>query len=166
MNLKNRHTLPFFSGFLSIALPMTLLVISTKLDAQVFDRVIYRTIEGTCNNIQDNDSRLWGASSQKFHREMTPVYNTEDIYNGMVYESMPNPRAVSNAIFSQVETTGNAANLSSFVFTWAQFLDHDITLVEEGHLELAPIPLPTDEPFFTIAIYFSRSAVAAGSVIF
>lgn len=49
------------------------------------------------------------------------------------------------------------------VFTWGQFLDHDISLTPEAHIEPVPIKLPDNEPLFTADIGFFRSEIADGT---
>lgn len=50
----------------------------------------------------------------------------------------PNPRLISNVVFSQLDANGNhidkpnAEGLSSLVWVWGQFLDHDLDLTGNG----------------------------------
>ncbi|MBK8722396.1 MAG: hypothetical protein IPL95_09050 [Saprospiraceae bacterium] len=57
----------------------------------------------------------------------------------------------------------NSRNLSTFVYVWGQFLDHDINLTPTGNTEYSPIVLPNDEKIFTEPIPFYRSEVASGT---
>jgi len=124
-------------------------------------RAIYRTIDGTCNNLNN----AYGVAPSVFPRELNANYSSEDIFNGIAFPNRPNPRTISNTVFSQNEDTGNATNLSSMVFTWAQFLDHDITQTIGSRTESAPITLPPDEPSFSLPIDFHRSAISVGTGI-
>ena len=45
----------------------------------------------------------------------------------------PNPRDVSNVLFAQPDYIYDEHELSDFVWVFGQFIDHDITLVEESH---------------------------------
>lgn len=146
----------FLSSFFTLILPYL-------GNSQNCTRQIFRTIDGSCNNLSNEN---FGKANQPFLREISAIYSEEAIFNGLDFPNRPNPRAISNALFSQNEDTGNPDNLSSMVFTWAQFLDHDITHVQAANLESAPIPLPTDEPSFTFPIDFHRSAISAGTGIF
>ena len=119
----------------------------------------FRSIDGTCNNVSRLDRVEWGASDIALLRSMLPEYGSQDHYNAMGGEERPSPRAISNAVSSQTESTPSQAGLSSFVFTWGQFLDHDISLTPEAHLEYEPIVLPQDEPLFNADIPFFRSAI-------
>lgn len=133
---------------------------------QTCNRTTYRTIDGSCNNLSNNSTQYLGAAKRPFFRAIPAEYSSEDVFNGIDFPNRPNPRAISNAIFSQSSDNGNSANLSSFVFTWAQFLDHDITFTKGSRLEPANIPLPPNEPSFSTDIMFNRSAVYPGTGIF
>lgn len=123
----------------------------------------FRTIDGTCNN-QSTASRLeWGATDIQLRREVVPNYGEPDDHNDMAGQDLPSGRAVSNACVSQNVDIFSGENLSSFVFAWGQFIDHDIDLTPEGHSEYEPIPLPADEPDFTSDIAFFRSEVHGGT---
>ncbi|MDJ0662148.1 MAG: peroxidase family protein [Crocosphaera sp.] len=69
--------------------------------------------------------------------------------------TLPNPRAISNAIADQGEVSiPNSFNLSDWFWQWGQFIDHDIDLTEPGPLGEPfdiPVPLgdPDFDPFFT-----------------
>ncbi len=120
----------------------------------------YRTIDGTCNNQENND---WGATDIQLRRSMVANYSQPDFWNDMAGTDRLSPRAISNYVAVQSENTPSPRNLSSFVFTWGQFLDHDIDLTPEGHTEYEPISMPEDEPLFTADIPFFRSEVYAGT---
>jgi len=162
-----RHfcTLSKWVNPLAIFTLLTCFSLPYSANAQNCNRAFFRTIEGTCNNIESNNENF-GKADLPFLREIPAKYSSEDIFNGLAFPNRPNPRTISNAIFSQTEDTGNTANLSSMVFTWAQFLDHDITLTNGSRLESAAIPLPPDEPSFNLPIDFHRSAISAGTGVF
>ncbi len=58
-------------------------------------------------------------------------------------------REISNIVFSQSETTGNAADISNFMWMWGQFLDHDLSL-SDPHVEAgtADIAVAAGDPMF------------------
>ncbi len=120
----------------------------------------YRTIDGTCNNLTNTE---WGAADIPLFRELLPLYGPVDPNNSMGGVNRPNPRALSNAICSQPSDVNNNYTYSAFVFTWGQFLDHDIDLTPEGESESVPILLPADEPLFGAPIPFHRSEARAGT---
>jgi len=123
----------------------------------------WRTIDGTCNNSTDPGRYEWGSSDITLMREMDGEFGANDPFNAMNGEERVSPRAVSNALCTQEEDIPNSRNLSSMVFTWGQFVDHDISLTPEGHEEYAPVRLPADEPLFTSDIPFFRSEIAEGT---
>ena len=127
------------------------------------DRLPNRTLDGTCNNITSSATVEWGASDIALFRDMHPAYGAPDFFNDLAGSSRVSPRAISNLIVAQAEDLPSPRNLSSLVFTWGQFIDHDIDLTPEGHTEYAPVLLPADEPLFTAPIPFFRSEPLAGT---
>ena len=123
----------------------------------------FRTIDGTCNNTSASERMEWGASDVILMREMSSNYGAADPFNAMSGEERVSPRAISNALNAQEESIPSERELSSLVFTWGQFLDHDISLTPEAHTEPAPISLPDNEPLFTADIGFFRSEIAEGT---
>jgi len=121
------------------------------------DRLPNRTIDGTCNNIVTDESSEWGAADIPFAREMQPDYGAPDFYNDMAGNCRLSPRAISNLVVAQSEDIPSPRNLSSLVFTWGQFLDHDIDLTPEGETEYVPVLLPSNDPDFVMPIPFLRS---------
>ena len=119
----------------------------------------YRTYNGTNNNLGFN-RKAWGSANIPLVREMPAVYGPN---NSLAGSSRPSPRAISNLVVDEPVTIFNARNLSTVVYLWGQFLDHDITLTPTGTTEPVPITLPADEPLFTEPIQFFRSAVYPGT---
>ncbi len=117
-----------------------------------------RTIDGTCNNVSEEERLEWGASDIELLRSIDAQYGEDDPLNEMGGEDRLSPRAISNLVCQDNYTASNY-NLSSFVFSWGQFLDHDISLTPEGETEYAPITLPANEPLFMLDIPFFRSEV-------
>ena len=62
-------------------------------------------------------------------------------------QKRPLARQISNAIFKQQGSIPNASGLSDYIWTWGQFLDHDLSLsiAPQGNL---PIPVPAFDPEF------------------
>lgn len=154
--IYNRINTKNISLFLFIAILIG--INPTLVLSQVCPPSIFRTIDGTCNNLSPLGSN-WGAAKTPLFRQLPAAYSSEDIFNSASFPNRPNPRAISNLIFNQEGDSGNEANLSSMVFTWGQFIDHDITLVEESRVESITIPLPPDEISFSAPIQFHRSAI-------
>ena len=122
----------------------------------------FRTIDGECNNLRHN-GEYWGSSDISLLRSMLAEYGSDDHFNSMAGEDRPSPRAISNLLCSEETEIPSERGLSSFVFSWGQFLDHDISLTPEDHIEYEPITLPIDEPLFTSDIPFFRSAIYTGT---
>ena len=77
----------------------------------------------------------------------------------------PSAREISNAVINEPVTTFNERGLSTFVYVWGQFLDHDMSLTPTGTTEYVPIPLPANETIFTEAIPFSGVKYLPGTGI-
>ncbi len=123
---------------------------------------VFRSIDGTCNN-DHPDRGEWGATDIALWRSMSAEYGGPDFLNDMAGQSRVTPRAISNRVIQQTEDIPSGANLSSFVFCWGQFIDHDFSLTPEGHGEYEPIVLPPNEIHFVDEIPFFRSEVLAGT---
>lgn len=123
---------------------------------------IYRTVDGTFNNLSFPE---WGASDIPFRRGVPAAYGPPDMLNDLAGATRKSARAISNLLNKQNSSMPSQNQLSSFVFTWGQFLDHDIDLSGEGETEPAPIALPANEPTFTQPIRFTRSEVFPGTGI-
>jgi len=122
----------------------------------------FRTIDGTNNNVGNNKTD-WGAANIALFRELPAAYDASDPNNAMAGASRPTPRAISNALCDEPSTHFNAYDMSMFFFTWGQFIDHDVTLTEEGFTEYTPIALPPNDPVFTNPIPFFRNKVRPGT---
>jgi peroxidase len=89
----------------------------------------YRTIDGTCNNLQHP---MWGASLTGFRRILKPIYengfstpvgwNKETKYYGY---SKPSSRLVSTTLIATSKITSDK-EITHMVMQWGQFLDHDL----------------------------------------
>lgn len=117
----------------------------------------FRTYDGTCNNISDSSRMEYGATDIMLNRELSAIYGSLDPFNAMGGENRRSPRDISNIVSDQTTILYSARNLSALVYNWGQFIDHDITLTPESELEYEPIPLPQNEPLFTVDIPFVRS---------
>ncbi len=116
----------------------------------------FRTYDGRFNNINNNKTSF-GAADIILFRELPAFYGSSDPNNAMGGVNRPSPRQISNAIIDEPVTQFNTRHLSTLVYQWGQFLDHEITLTPTGSTEYVPIPLPTDEVIFTEEIPFFRS---------
>lgn len=77
-------------------------------------------------------------------------------------------RVISNLCCAQAAPMPDPGRRTNMVWSWGQFIDHDISLTDTG-TENLPIPIPAGDPQFdptntgTQVFRFSRSVFAAGS---
>ena len=125
-----------------------------------------RPIDGIGNNAAHPD---WGTAGTQLLRGASGAHYADGLF-ALAGETRPSPRAVSDAIFDQRVSIPSRTGLSDFIWTWGQFLDHDLDLTEaKGESE--PIPVPAGDPFFdplftgtqTIAFHRSLYDPATGS---
>jgi len=120
-------------------------------------------INGECNNINNAD---WGKANIPLFRELPAEYGPSDPNNSIGGVGRANPRTISNAISKQDSTVFPSQILSSFVFSWGQFLDHDIGISPGNEEDPASIP-PTGEAgdMIVVPMHFNRTIVADGTGI-
>jgi len=103
---------------------------------------------------------LWGSSGSDLLRISAAAYS-DDIASPSG-TNRPNAREVSDRICVQTTTNRNERNMSSYVYGWGQFIDHDLDLTTAGGADFNII-VPTGDPDFdpkgtgTKVIYFTRS---------
>ena len=103
-----------------------------------------RTIDGTNNNPQNPQ---WGSTNSQLLRHVAPDY--EDGIAQPSGADRPNVREISNTVVAQENPIYNEKEASDFIWQWGQFIDHDITLSDEGRpAESFPIHVPTGDPYF------------------
>lgn len=117
---------------------------------------LFRTYDGRFNNLGDKKTEF-GAANIILFRELPAFYGPSDPNNAMGGMNRPSARKISNVIIDEPVTQFNTRHLSTLIYQWGQFLDHEITLTPTGTVEYVPIPLPTDEVIFTEEIPFFRS---------
>ena len=142
-----------------IPLICSLLLLSISTSAQ-----IYRSFDGNSNNV---NNPTWGAADA----QLTRISNA-DYADGIsvpkldMTNNRPNPRVISNKLFAQQATISNGLALSDFTWAFGQFIDHDISLVENDATEsLSNIEIPSDDLFFSpgSTMFMSRSMAAPGT---
>jgi hypothetical protein len=113
----------------------------------------YRSYSGWGNNL-DNPS--WGGADTHLTRFADAHYS--DGVSAMAGADRPSARAVSNAFHHGRSPVWSARVLTSMVFNWGQFIDHDIGL-STAPGEAASIEVPLDDAWMTPggAIPFTRS---------
>ena len=125
----------------------------------------FRTYDGTGNNISNRQAFDWGAADIALFRELPAQYGSTDPNNAMAGSTRPSAREISNLLCDEPVTHFNERELSTYVYVWGQFIDHDMSLTPTGTTESVPIPLPSDEVVFTEEIPFERSEVRTGTGI-
>ncbi|MEZ6148443.1 MAG: peroxidase family protein, partial [Planctomycetaceae bacterium] len=140
-----------------------------------------RSFDGSGNNVVNDN---WGAANTQLLRLTTVEYGpgpaANDQYGNIVFPAMAvrvdsngdtiNPRTVSNLIFNQDESVLNDRGLTSFVFQWGQFLDHDIDLTEDfapvGQIDPDGVIDPGSESIsFFMPTDGTESELPAGTII-
>nr|XP_040563711.1 peroxidase mlt-7-like [Lepeophtheirus salmonis] len=126
----------------------------------------YRTITGECNNLQNPK---WGASFTPFARVIEARYGNDESNPttvGQHYEKpgclksgpLPNPRLLSVNFFKDKNRPLSRA--THMLAQFGQFLDHDLTLTPEAHVDVPccedpsqeecnPIEVSRKDPFFS-----------------
>ena len=122
-----------------------------------------RSINGIGNN---EGNPVFGAVNDVQVRLSPATYN-DGIGEPLTTENStrPNARVVSNELFAQDDVVADRLNLSDFTWVFAQFIDHDITLVHNNAAESLDIEVPADDLTFTpgTSIPMSRNAVVSGT---
>ena len=117
-----------------------------------------RSIDGRANNL---NHLTWGMAGTNLLRK-APLSYTDGV--SAPTNSRPNPRTVSNLVFSQGESVPNSSQASDITWQWGQFIDHDITLSPDNLDEPFPVPVPRWDPVFDprgtgqATIHVNRSA--------
>ena len=84
-----------------------------------------RSYDGKGNNLNEP---LWGAAHAELTVKVTPAFS--DGFATPARDNGVNPRTISNKIFDQSNEIRDQLGLSDFIWVFGQFIDHDITLVE------------------------------------
>jgi len=95
-----------------------------------------RAIDGRGNNI---NNATWGMARTGLLRKGPNSY-LDGVSTPTT--SRPNPRTVSNMVFSQKRPVFNSLQASDMVWQWGQFVDHDISLSPGNTQEPFPIAVP------------------------
>lgn len=122
-----------------------------------------RTIDGSNNNTTQTE---WGSEGHELYNLTRPSFS--DGISSMNGENRPNPRHISNRLFSQPDIILDEQNLSDYVWVFGQFIDHDIILVDNDLSEPLAIRIPEDDPVFSaqgspIGMFRSRGMLGTGT---
>ncbi|MEZ6093999.1 MAG: peroxidase family protein [Pirellulaceae bacterium] len=122
----------------------------------------FHSFDGSFNNLQRTS---WGVAGSRLLRLAPPAYSDGISEPARIDEV--SPRLISNEMFDQRQSIPDAQGLSSMVWQWGQFIDHDLDLTETSEtLEPFPILVPAGDPWFDPAgtgsqfIMLLRSAYA------
>lgn len=103
----------------------------------------FRSYDGRGNNL---DNPTWGSVFEPLIIETGLEYS-----DGMAAPNglnRPNPRTVSNLLFSQDSLLPDVMSLSDYVWAFGQFIDHDITITPSDQTEDLSINIPTGDTWF------------------
>jgi hypothetical protein len=106
-----------------------------------------RAIDESNNNLNHPD---WGTPGTHLLREASGTTYGDGI-STMPRQNMPSPRTISNTIFTQTGSITSHLGVSDFIWTFGQFLDHDLDLTEGNStdgLTNAYIAIPPFDVFF------------------
>lgn len=137
----------------------------TTADCTDPDSITHRTLEGTCNNMENP---TLGALNTPFRRLIDPRYedgfsqprgfmqsqNSELLHSDTFAPPNPSARVISVGVIE--DRPVNSTEFSHWVMLWGGFLDHDLTLSPElpitcpegcdfSNLDCVPIPVPLDD---------------------
>lgn len=124
-----------------------------------------RTITGTGNNI-DNATLGPGIGSHGSPLIRYSKANYADGFQEINDSNLPIPREISNKLFDQNEDFYEAQQLSDYVWLFGQFLDHDISLVENGDQDPTTLlQIPEDDAHFSEnnLVFLSRNKFISGT---
>ena len=135
---------PLLQPFPNTTVPLTEGVVpaTDSLSQQCPTESDIRSIEGTCNNLLNPS---WGSIETPLRRAIHNGY--ADLLSTPKSESLPNPRTVSNIVFSQgTVSVPNSKNASDMIWQFGQFLDHDLDLSDAASpREELDISIPTGD---------------------
>jgi len=108
------------------------------------DELLPPSLDGTGNNTENAD---FGVAGTQLLR-LTSVEYADGI-SEPAGDDRPTAREVSNAVVAQSESIPNDRGMTSFVWFWGQFIDHDISLTHTAdQAESFPIEVPAGDAYF------------------
>lgn len=115
----------------------------SALAAQVPVGFETRSYDGRGNNLAHPG---WGATDAWLLNSCRPGF--ADGLSAPAAAGLPNPRAVSNAVFAQDGDRFGDSRLSDLWWAFGQLLDHDITLTHDSRDEFMGVRVPVGDPDF------------------
>ncbi len=132
------RNMSYFTNYWNLALALVL-VFTIRLSLFSQEN---RSIDGTLNHPE----YFWGSAFSPVVSIAPPAYS--DGISLPAGQDRPNPRLISNMIFSQEDNNNDPLGLSAYLWAWGQFIDHDITLSPDRHGESINIAVPAGDPYF------------------
>ena len=115
--------------------------------------VIYRSIDGTGNNLTKTSVNVTGAD----FRRLGVAHFSDGV--SALRTDLPNARTVSNLVVAGNAETPNAEGLSGMMYAWGQFIDHDINLTMSDETTHIDITVPDGDPTLTGSISMTRAVI-------
>jgi len=113
-----------------------------SLSAQDLDVQLYRTYDGSFNNMEQPE---WGKAHTNLRLSGSVGYH--NLIDEPAGPDRPNPRRISNSLFAQDSPLSDPLKLSDFTWVFGQFIDHDLGLTPDGS-EPMDIQVPQGDPMF------------------
>lgn len=117
----------------------------------------YRSYDGYGNNLSHPE---WGTAGINV---LTGTIGYADGISAPAGPDRPNPRLISNLLFTQTTLANDTKGRSGYSWVWGQFVDHDITASPNTPSEILAIPIPAYDMYFdpsgtgTVTIPMPRS---------
>ena len=122
---------------------------------------VYRAYDGQGNNPYTTQ---WGVAQSRYLRETSGAHYSDGIASP-AGSTRPSARLISNVLVAQGNvSTADERGLSTAIYEFGQFLDHDIGLAQSAYAEAFDIAVPSGDPYFdpastgTARIFLDRSA--------
>ncbi|CAF0855202.1 unnamed protein product [Adineta ricciae] len=143
-----------------------------SIDVSCLSDALYRTFDGTCNNLQNH---WWGSTNIPFRRLTRANYADGVFYPrnlSVTGNPLVSPRLISNRCSNEL-VNSKEHSISSFFTAFAQFIDHDLSSAangkdDEGQViscecqEAIPNPfclnIPTPDMLDQLCMVFARSS--------
>jgi len=115
--------------------------------------VSYRSIDGSDNSVAEPDLNALGADFSRI--------GDAQFSDGIsaLRTDLPNTRTVSNLVVAGNGDTPNPEGLSAMMYSWGQFIDHDITLTASDGVNHIDITVPDGDSTLSGSIPLTRSVI-------
>lgn len=119
-----------------------------------YDHTVYRQADGSCNNVGaiplNNNSfinmRVSGMTGHLFSHEWSGISGIDPV---AYVTNGPNPREISNRLFTQTQFQPNPVNANGLAMAWVNFFVHDFMNHQNDDWQnYIAIELPDDDPLW------------------